>query len=200
MGKTISTSAFASGVAGVDQSSGNGFGVQGISYSTGAGSGVNGTVIGSANTGYAGFFANTGTGAINYGIYATTSSATGWAGYFQGNIYLSGTITLASDRSLKDNIEILNTKAALDNITALQPVAFKWKKSGKPDMGLIAQDVRLVFPQLVTPGNDNTLSVEYVSLIAPLIASVQELKKRNALQAENTSLRRDFNAYKASHP
>jgi hypothetical protein len=35
---------------------------------------------------------NTGTGAINYGLYVSTSntsSTTGRAGYFQGNIYFS---------------------------------------------------------------------------------------------------------------
>ena len=46
-----------------------------------------------ANTGYAGYFANTGTGAINYGIYASVASATGYAGYFQGNIALTGSAT-----------------------------------------------------------------------------------------------------------
>jgi Chaperone of endosialidase len=82
-----------------------------------------------ANTGYAGYFQNTGTGAINYGIYATTASSTGWAGYFNGNVYVNGTITMSSDRRMKKDIETLDTEDALDEITALRPVAFTWKKT-----------------------------------------------------------------------
>jgi hypothetical protein len=68
-------------------------------------------------------------------------------------------------------------------------------------MGLIAQDIKTVFPQLVRQGDDDKLSLEYISLFAPVIASIQELKKRDdELKAENTALRHDFEAYKAAHP
>jgi hypothetical protein len=62
---------------------------------TGVNYGVNSQITGAANTGYAGYFSNTGTGAINYGIYATTSSATGYAGFFQGAVKVSSSITTA---------------------------------------------------------------------------------------------------------
>jgi hypothetical protein len=178
------------------------FGIYAVSGSTGGGIGVYGTENGTTNTGYAGFFSNTGTGAVNYGLYATTSSSTGWAGYFNGNIYLNGTITLSSDRRMKKDIEPLDTGDALDEITALRPVAFTWKKTGVEDMGLIAQEVDLVYPDLVThSGADETLALKYTSLIAPMIASIQELKKRaDQLEIENATLRRDFNTYKATHP
>ena len=69
-------------------------------------------------------------------------------------------------------------------------------------MGLIAQEVDPVFPQLVTQGGvDQTLALKYTSLIAPMIASIQELKKRDDdLEIENATLRRDFNAYKSAYP
>ena len=155
-----------------------------------------------SSSGYGGYFTNTGTGAVNYGLYASTSSATGWAGYFDGNVYVNGTITMSSDRSLKKDIEPLDTGDALDEIAALRPVAFTWKKTGVSDMGLIAQEVDTVFPELVThSGADETLALKYTSLIAPMIASIQELKKRDdELEVENATLRRDFNAYKEAHP
>jgi hypothetical protein len=50
-------------------------------------------------------------------------------------------------------------------------------------------------------GADETLALKYTSLIAPMIASIQELKKRDdELEIENATLRRDFNTYKATHP
>ena len=170
---------------------------------TGAGYGIYSAITGHANTGYAGYFSNTDTSTnVNYALYATVSGANAWAGYFNGNIYLNGTITMSSDRSLKDDIEPLDTEDALDEISALRPVAFTWKKTGVEDMGLIAQEVEPVFPQLVTHGGaDETLALKYTSLIAPMIASIQELKKRdNEIETENAALRRDFEAYKAAHP
>ena len=104
-----------------------------------------------------------------------TSSTTGWAGYFNGNVYVNGTITMSSDRRMKKDIEPLDTEDALDEIAALRPVAFTWKKTGVEDMGLIAQEVDLVYPDLVThSGADETLALKYTSLIAPMIASIQE--------------------------
>jgi hypothetical protein len=163
----------------------------GSSASTINGNGVYGEITGASNngyagkfydtgvtnTGYAGYFSNTGTGAINYGLYASTSSATGC-------------------------IEPLDTVDALDEIAALRPVTFTWKKTGASDMGLIAQEVDTVLPELVTHGGaDETLALKYTSLIAPIIASIQELKKRDdELELENASLRRDFETYKAAHP
>ena len=103
---------------------------------------------------------------------------------------------------MKKDVEPLDTEDALDDIAALRPVAFTWKKTGVSDMGLIAQEVDLVYPDLVThSGADETLAPKYTSLIAPMIASIQELKKRDDdLEIENAALRRDFDAYKASHP
>jgi trimeric autotransporter adhesin len=177
-------------------------GIYGLGYNTGAGAGVMGIENGAANTGYGGYFSNTGTGVVNYGIYATVSGASAWAGYFNGNVYVNGTITMSSDRRMKKDIEPLDTADALDEITELRPVAFTWKKTGVEDMGLIAQEVDLVYPDLVThSGADETLALKYTSLIAPMIASIQELKKRDdELEAENATLRRDFNAYKEAHP
>jgi hypothetical protein len=193
---------WSSGVATGVYGQGSGAGVYGYTWNTGVGSGVFGVAGGTGNTGYGGWFSNTSTGVVNYGLYASTSSATGWAGYFQGNIYVNGTITMSSDRSLKQDIEPLDTEDALDEIIALRPVAFTWKKTGVSDMGLIAQEVDLVYPDLVTRGGANeTLALKYTSLIAPMIASIQELKKRDdELEIENASLRREFDTYKASHP
>ena len=49
---------------------------------TGSGYGIYSAMTGHGNTGYAGYFANTDTGAdANYGIYASNASASGYGGY-----------------------------------------------------------------------------------------------------------------------
>ena len=59
---------------------------------TGSGYGVYSVMSGLANTGYAGYFSNTDTGAVNYALYAANSSPSGYAGYFAGNV--GGTFNL----------------------------------------------------------------------------------------------------------
>ena len=115
-----------------------------------------------------------------------------------GNVNVTGTVytnllQLTSDRRLKQNIQPMDAAVALDHIAALRPVSFEWKRSGKSDMGLIAQELSDVYPALVKPQADGKLTVEYVSLIAPLIAAVQELKRRDdVLEADNAALRRQL--------
>lgn len=68
-------------------------------------------------------------------------------------------------------------------------------------MGLIAQEVGYVYPDLIRRSADDKIGLEYMSLFAPMIASIQELKKRNdETEAENKALRRDFEDYKQNHP
>jgi trimeric autotransporter adhesin len=76
----------------------------------------------------------------------------------------------SSDRNLKKNIKPLNDSLA--KIIQLQGVSFDWKNDGKTGLGLIAQDVALVFPELVT-SSDGSLSVQYANLVAPLIEAVK---------------------------
>lgn len=83
-----------------------------------------------------------------------------------------------SDMRLKTNIKPLSN--ALADIMNLKPVSFNFKANGKASMGVIAQDLEKIYPQLVIKtGPDDMRFVAYDGLIAPLIGSVQELKKAN---------------------
>jgi len=93
-----------------------------------------------------------------------------------GNIGASG-FYYTSDISLKEDIKpIFN---ALESIKKLNGVEFRWKESGRQDLGLIAQDVERVFPDLVQINNSTGLkSVEYGNLVAPLIEAIKEQQKQ----------------------
>ena len=80
-----------------------------------------------------------------------------------------------SDKSLKTDIErLLNSTDALQQI---QGVRMKWVASGRNDIGVIAQDVQKVYPELVHE-KDGLLTVDYEKLVAPLIEAVRELDER----------------------
>ncbi len=102
----------------------------------------------------------------------------------------------ASDERLKKNIVVISN--ALTNLQKLNGVKYSFKenmtvkrkstvdgemyeeslinivKDQNNKMGLIAQNVREIFPELVYEDNDGYLGVDYVSLIPVLIEAIKE--------------------------
>lgn len=92
-----------------------------------------------------------------------------------GNVKATAFIS-TSDRRLKTDIE---TIGGLDKVKQLRGVRFNWKSNGKPEIGLIAQEVEEVFPDLVvTDPTTGYKAVKYSSLVAPLIESTKDLARR----------------------
>lgn len=81
-----------------------------------------------------------------------------------------------SDRSLKENIQTI--VSPLDKILQLEGITFDWKKDGEDGIGLIAQDLEQVFPELVHTDDDGLKSVGYANLVAPLIEAIKEQQKQ----------------------
>jgi hypothetical protein len=86
------------------------------------------------------------------------------------------TLTETSDERLKSDIVPLTN--ALNTILELDGKAFI--KDGKASVGLIAQQVQKVLPQVVVTGEDEmqTLSVQYGNIVAVLIEAVKEQQKQ----------------------
>ncbi len=77
-----------------------------------------------------------------------------------------------SDASLKTNISTFANP--LDTINSLRGVAFDWINSGKSEIGVIAQEVEKVLPDLVSTNKEGIKSVKYGNLIAVLIEAVKD--------------------------
>ena len=81
----------------------------------------------------------------------------------------------SSDLSLKQNIQPLLSSSALESILQLHGISFRWKDNNRQSLGLIAQEVEKVYPELVaTDASTGLKSVQYGNLIAPLIEAVKE--------------------------
>ena len=65
-------------------------------------------------------------------------------------------------------------------------VSFNWKSTGKASLGLIAQDVLKVFPELVSTDDQGILSLNYAGLSAPLIQAIKE--QQDQIQLTNDKL------------
>lgn len=158
---------------------------------------------------YGGYFQATASGSSHqaigiYSTYSASSSATGWAGYFSGSTFCTGTYQ-TSDRMLKNNIKPY--EGAMSKIRQLKPSTYTYKTDQFRQMnlpegqqiGLIAQDLEQVFPELVkevkgfdqkdasgkTTGTIPTFkSVNYTGLIPVLISAIQEQQKQLDEQKE----------------
>ena len=98
-----------------------------------------------------------------------------------------------SDRDAKTNITPI--KNALGTLERLRGVNFVWKNApkgggGPKDIGLIAQEVEQVLPQIVAR-HRGTATVAYTSLIPMLIEAVKELKQQNDALAEEVKALKD---------
>jgi hypothetical protein len=92
----------------------------------------------------------------------------------------SGNWVNASDIRLKTDITPLTDSLA--KIETLTPVSFKWKDTAlmgsQQNIGLIAQDVQLVFPELVSEDASGTLGLNYAGFVTPIIGAIKELNAK----------------------
>ena len=75
-----------------------------------------------------------------------------------------------SDIRLKDNIQVIEDPLA--KLVQIEGVSFNWKEDNRPALGVIADQVQEILPELVTDGDPKT--VNYNGLIGLLIEAVKE--------------------------
>ncbi len=149
-----------------------------------------------------------------WALYAYTPT-TGYAGYFSGNVYCSGSY-LPSDEKLKENIQPLQN--GLEKLMRLDVKTYTFKTAEFPELnlpvdrqyGFTAQNLEDVFPELVklNPSKKEQpvefKAVNYIGLIPVLAQAIQEQQKQlesrdakiNALQSQYSDLQKQFNDLK----
>ena len=95
--------------------------------------------------------------------------------HVSGNILATGTITPNSDIAFKKDIKPLTN--VLNKVTQLIGINFRYKNNNEESMGLVAQDVEKVFPELVK-GEEGNKSLNYMGLTGALIEAIKELSAK----------------------
>lgn len=145
-------------------------------------------------------------------------TAPGYSLHVSGKIKSDG-ITETSDIRLKKNI--LGIDNALEKLLQLNGVTYNWRVDEFPQfklsegtqIGVIAQDIQKLFPEVVNTDDEGYLSVEYSHLVPVLIEAIKaqqliidEYKAKldgtsdllNALQAQMNLLQQDLNNIKTN--
>jgi len=125
------------------------------------------------------------TGVVNFsgGTSSTTSTngqviITGGLGV-SGNVSIGLTMTAttvveSSDARIKENIKTIEN--ALDKTSKLRGVEYDLKFNGQRKIGLIAQEVETIIPEVVFETSDSMKGVAYGNIIGLLVESIKELK------------------------
>jgi len=110
-------------------------------------------------------------------------SAAPWRWYLNtanGDMTAAGNVIAYSDARLKTNVVTISN--ALDLVDNMRGVKFTRTDTGAPGVGVIAQELQQVLPELVTVAEDgDTLGVSYGNLTGVLIEAIKSLHAQNKL-------------------
>jgi hypothetical protein len=97
-----------------------------------------------------------------------------------GSLTVAGDVTISSDARLKSNIVALGP--TLISLLQLEAKSYTMKndKEQKQKIGLLAQEVQKVFPELVSEDNNGMLAVNYQALVPVLINALKELESETS--------------------
>ena len=165
-------------------------------YWNGFGSSSGGSGTGNTNQWVSGTKYFTPQALFNYSQYSGTIRCyiSGWKiirvsnpgnRYFSNSIYASSDVVayFSSDVRLKDNI--IRIESPLEKIAKLRGIEFNWNDNqdiypvGKRDLGVVAQEVEEVLPEIVETRASGYKAVKYEKLTPLLIEAVKELSKEN---------------------
>ena len=113
-----------------------------------------------------------------------------------GTAWCTSSAWSGSDVRWKRNIQTLT--GALDKVSLMRGVSYEWKKEEYPDkkfdngtqIGVIAQEVERIVPEIVTTDNEGYKGVSYERVVPLLIEAIKELKTDNEnLQKEVEKLK-----------
>jgi hypothetical protein len=130
------------------------------------------------------------TGAKTFSDSTASTTKTTGAVIVTGGVGIGGALNVggdvvayaSSDRRLKDNVT--NIEFALEKVCKLNGVTWDWNDNADelqktlPNVGVIAQEVEAVLPQLIQHRDTGYMAVDYAKLTGLLIEAVKEQQKQ----------------------
>jgi hypothetical protein len=147
-----------------------------------------------ASSAYAGNFqyrnASTNTALTSADIATATHSFIGVGDMsVTGSIFATGNVVGYSSSDIRYKTKIKPLNNSLNALCSIDGISFEWtdefynkiprisrKLVKRKDIGIIAQQVKKIFPQIVNTDDDGMLAVNYEKLVPVLIEAIKELK------------------------
>lgn len=89
---------------------------------------------------------------------------------------LAAGLVQPSDERLKENVETIQNP--LEKVTAMRGVSYKFKGTEKQEIGVIAQEVEEILPEVVVDATDGYKAVKYQNMVGLLIEAIKEQQKQ----------------------
>ena len=102
------------------------------------------------------------------------------------DLTVNGDVVISSDSRLKANI--ISLGATLSKLLLIDGKSYTMKKDGKQKIGVLAQDIQKVFPELVSTDDNDMLAVNYQGLVPVLINALKE--QDNKMKAQQKEIDR----------
>ena len=133
---------------------------------------------------------DTASGVITFSNSTASTTKTSGAVIVTGGVGIGGALNVggdvvayaSSDERLKDNIELISNP--IEKVQSLKGVTWNWNDNADelqqslPNVGVIAQDVEKVLPQLVTDRDNGFKGVDYAKLTGLLIEAIKDQQKQ----------------------
>ena len=136
------------------------------------------------------------TGDSSFNVTVSTASTFSSDGLNVTGVVTATDFNATSDARLKTNIQVIPDP--LDKIVKIGGVSFNWIKDNKPSMGVIADNIQEVLPDLVSDGDPKT--VNYNGLIGLLIEVVKDQQIRSSLNERLSQLNDCLNTCTINYP
>jgi len=156
------------------------------SINASGGAGIQNTPVGTTTAAAGGFTTLTSSDDAQLDSLGVGTAASGTTGEIRATNNI--TAFYSSDKRLKNNIQPISD--ALQKIDSISGVSFDWdeeyiKSHGgeddyflqKHDIGVIAQEIQSVLPEVVREREDGYLAVKYEGIVPLLVQAIKELKK-----------------------
>ena len=131
----------------------------------------------SSSAGFSGSFQGDGSDLTGVGGFPHTGSAD-----ITGSLLVTGSAfvtSLTETSALRYKKWVKDLPEQSDAIFKLRPVHFRWKDNNQKDVGLIAEEVQKVYPELVSVEDDGQAGgIKYTKLTAILVKTIQDLTAR----------------------
>ena len=128
-------------------------------------------------------------GNINHSLVYRCTGSSGSFKFFR-DVETDG-VYITSDSRLKTDIAVIEPERAED-LSMLNPVSYRYKNQNSANginangtqnesgtrFGLIAQDVKEIYPELVKENEEGNLSVDYIGLIPLMLAKINNLQSQ----------------------